>query len=238
MLSWLCDLELSLHPWPWPWIFKVKFWISRMGGLIDMEWKGWVDRMLDPLWYLELWPWPGVFHINFRLRCCPFPILWGWSKSDLKGLYPRNGRDDWHGTKGMWADRRSGPFSDFELWPWPWIFKVKFRESCVSGMRELIDMKRKECESKGCGPTMWPWAMTLTLYFQDQLLKQLYPMNETADWHGTKGIWTNRKWDPLCDFELWPHPWPWHWIFKVIFWKAVSQEWEGQITWNERDGSR
>ena len=22
-------------------------------------------------------------------------------------------------------------------------------------------------------------------------------------------LWVDRKADPLCDFELWPHPWPW-----------------------------
>ena len=37
------DFELWPHQWPWPLISKVKFWkccISRMGGPIDMEWKG------------------------------------------------------------------------------------------------------------------------------------------------------------------------------------------------------
>ena len=37
--------------------------------------------------------------------------------------------------------------------------------------------------------------------------------------------------DPLCDLELWP----WHKIFKVESEKAISQEWEDWLTWNERD---
>ena len=123
---------------------------------------------------------------------------------------------------------------------------------------------------------------TLTLDFQGQILEMLYLRNGRADWHRAKGMWVNRMLDPHCDFELWPHPWPWPLIFKVKFWKsrnsgmggpidmeqkgyesigcctyfvplsydlhlgfsrsnfenAVSQEWEGQWTWNERDVSR
>ena len=113
----------------------------------------------------------------------------------------------------------------------------------------------------------------------------LYLRNGMADWHGTKGMWVNRMLHPLCDFQLWRHPWPWPRIFKVKFWKshisgmgwlidmelkgresiecwthvvtsnvhlthdldlgfsrsnfenAVSQEWDGRLTWNERDVS-
>ena len=69
-------------------------------------------------------------------------------------------------------------------------------------------------------PTLWPWAMTLTLDFQGQILKILYLRNGRADWHGTKGIWVDRILDPHCDLELRPHPWPWPLIFKVKCWKS------------------
>ena len=62
--------------------------------------------------------------------------------------------------------------------------------------------------------------LTLTLDFQGQVLKMLYLRNGRADWHGTKGMWIDRMLDPHCDFELWPHPWPWPLIFKVKFWKS------------------
>ena len=62
--------------------------------------------------------------------------------------------------------------------------------------------------------------LTLTLDFQVQILKMLYLRNGRADWHGTKGMWVDRMLDPHCDFELWPHPWPWPLIFKVKFWKS------------------
>ena len=42
--------------------------------------------------------------------------------------------------------------------------------------------------------------VTLTLYFKGQMLKKPYHRNRTADWHGMKGMWINRKWDTLCDF--------------------------------------
>ena len=63
--------------------------------------------------------------------------------------------------------------------------------------------------------------LTLTMDFQAQILKMLYLRNGRADWHGTKGMWVDSMLDPHCDFELWPHPWPWPLIFKVKFWKSL-----------------
>ena len=77
--------------------------------------------------------------------------------------------------------------------------------------------------------------LTLTLDFQGQFFKMPYLRNGIADWHGTKGMWVDRMLHPLCDFQLWPHPWPWPWIFKVKFWKSrisgmgwpIDMEWKG-----------
>ena len=129
--------------------------------------------------------------------------------------------------------------------------------------------------------------VTLTLGFQGQILKMLYLRNGRADWHGNKGMRVDRMWDPHCDFEMWPHPWPWPLIFSrsnflksrnsgmgcpidmerkgcgstecwthvvtfnfdlthyldlefstSTFEIAVSQDWEGRSTSNERDMSR
>ena len=71
--------------------------------------------------------------------------------------------------------------------------------------------------------------LTLTLDFQGQILKMLYLRNERADWHGTKGMWVHRMLDPHCDFELWPHLWPWPLIFKVKFWKCCISRMGGSI---------
>ena len=53
--------------------------------------------------------------------------------------------------------------------------------------------------------------MTMTLDCQGQILKMLYLRNGRADWQGTKGMWVDRMLYPHCDFELWPHLWPWPW---------------------------
>ena len=37
-------------------------------------------------------------------------------------------------------------------------------------------------------------------------------------------MWVDRMLDPHCDFELWPHPWPWPLMFKVKFWKSRNSE--------------
>ena len=41
----------------------------------------------------------------------------------------------------------------------------------------------------------------------------------------------------LYDIAPWPHPWPWPWSFKARVWNAISQEWDGWLTWNEKDVS-
>ena len=53
------------------------------------------------------------------------------------------------GTKGKRVDRVLYLHCDLELWPWPWIFKVKFWK-CFSGMGEPIDMEPKGCKWIGC----------------------------------------------------------------------------------------
>ena len=80
---------------------------------------------------------------------------------------------------------------------------------------------------------MWPWAMTLTLCFQVQILKKPYSKNGRTDWLRMKGMWVYRKSDSICDFEFWPHPLLW--ILKVKFWKSsisrmgglINMEWKG-----------
>ena len=82
--------------------------------------------------------------------------------------------------------------------------------------------------------------LTLTLDFQGQLLKMLYLRNGRADWLGTKGMWVDGMLDSHCDFELWPHPWPWPpgldlGFSRSIFEIAVSQERGG---WGDQQGTK
>ena len=146
----------------------------------------------------------------------------------LKMLYLKNGRANWHGTKGMWVDRMLDPHCDFVLWPhqWPWplIFKVKFWKCCISRMGGPIDMERKGCKSIGCYTHIVTLNCELTsdldLWFPRSNFENAVSKEWGVDWHGTKRMWFDRMLDPHCDFELWPHPWPWPLIFKVKFWKS------------------
>ena len=65
-----------------------------------------------------------------------------------------NGPMEQQRPKGIWIDTMSDPLYDLDLWPnpWPWafIFKVKFSNSCISGLGGPIDMERKAYESKEC----------------------------------------------------------------------------------------
>ena len=65
--------------------------------------------------------------------------------------------------------------------------------------------------------------MTLTLDFQGEILKMLYLRNGMADWLGMKGMWVDRMFDPCCDFQRSPQPWPWSRIFKVKFLIAIDR---------------
>ena len=73
--------------------------------------------------------------------------------------------------------------------------------------------------------------MTLTLDFQGQILKKLYPWSGVANWHGLIGMWVDKKsdiptfvtfnFDLTCDLDL-------RFSRSNLKKKAVSQEWDGQ----------
>ena len=160
MLHPLCDFQCSPHPWPWPWIFKVKFWkshISGMGWLIDMELKGCES--------IECWTHVVTFNVHLAHD---FDL--GFSGSTLKMLSLRNVRADWHGKKAMSVNRMLHPLCDFQfwpqLWPWPWIFKVKFWKKSYlrNGMADWhgikgmwVDRMLDSCCDFQLSPHLWPW---------------------------------------------------------------------------------
>ena len=84
----------------------------------------------------------------------PMTLTLDFQGQTLKMLYLRNGRADWHGTKGMWVDRMLNTLCDFQLWPkpwpWPWIFKVSFKKSHIrNGMTDWRGMKGMWVDSSG-----------------------------------------------------------------------------------------
>ena len=162
-------------------------------------------------------------------------------------LYLRNGRVDWHGTKGMWVDRMLHPLCDSILtstmtstldFQGQILKKSYLRNGMadwhgIKGMwvNRMLDQLGHSIMLFQLFPHPWPWPWI----FKVKFLEKFYLMNEMADWHGTKGMWVDRMLDPCCDFQCSPLSWPWLWIFKVKFWKSrisgmgwpIDMEWKG-----------
>ena len=165
----------------------------------------------------------------------------------LKMLYLRNGRADWHGTKGMWVNRMLHPLCDFQLWlqPWPcpWIFTVKFWKSHISGIWWSIDMESKGCESIECCTHVMTFNFPLTHdlnlgFFKVKFWKCCisgmgWPID--MEWKECESIgcythFVTFNFDLNHEFDLL--------ISRSNFEKVLSQEWDGPLTWNQRDVSR
>ena len=130
---------------------------------------------------MVIWPWPWIFKVKFWKYCL------------------RNGRADWHGTKGMWVDRMLHPLCDFNFdlnHDLDLGFSRSNFESHISGMGWLIDMEWRGCESiKYCTHVVTfniPLTHDLDLGFPRSNFEMLYLRNGTADWHGMKGAWVDR----------------------------------------------
>ena len=71
----------------------------------------------------------------------------------------RNGRSDWHETKGKCISLILGVLCYLAFWshPWPWslIVQCQIRNSCISGMVGPINT----------GPTIWPWPLTTPMNY-------------------------------------------------------------------------
>ena len=154
---------------------------------------------------------------------------------------------DWHGTKGMWVDRMLHLLCDFQCpphpWPWPWIFKVKFWKCCISGMEWPIDMERKRCESIGCythfvtfqhSPHPWPWPWIFKVKFLKSHISGMgWPIYMELKGCKSIGCWTHAvTFNVHLTHDLYLG------FSRLKFEKVVSQEWDGRLTWNERDVSR
>ena len=80
---------------------------------------------------------------------------------------------------------------------------------------------------------MWPLgltlAMTLTLYFQGQILNWLYLSQKWSNCQETKSKHIDWTLGFKCDHWVWPWPWPWPWIFKVKYWIGYISAKNGPI---------
>ena len=105
---------------------------------------GWMDGQTDrcwptlcphPTWSVGTKMWyvtsgPSRFHIwthvvTFNVHLTHDLDL-GFSRLNFLIAVYRNARAHRHQTKGIWVDRVLYLLYDLQLWPWPWIFKVKF----------------------------------------------------------------------------------------------------------------
>ena len=153
-------------------------------------------------------------------------VLWNCQGQILKMLYLRNGR----AVKFLLYMERNGCeskgcYTNFVTFNFDLNHNLKFWKSRISGIRWPIDMEWKGCESI----EFWTHVVTFNIHLTHDLHlgcsrsnfeKKLYLRNGMADWHGTKGMWVDRILDPCRGFQHSPHPWPWHWVFKVKFWKC------------------
>ena len=76
-----------------------------------------------------------------------------------------------------------------QLWPWPWIFKVKFWKCCISGMGGHKKDVSREGVRITLGLQTLTSPMTLTLDLQGKILKLLYLRNGRVDSLGKRVVW-------------------------------------------------
>ena len=145
-----------------------------------------------------------------RLQILSHPSIPGVTLYFCTGSYA-----DCHETKSKHIDWTPGLECDQWVWPWPWpwpwIFKVKYGISYISTKSDPIATKRK------ANISIEPQASNVTNVF---------------DLYHNLDIWILKV---KRDLDLWPHTWPWTWIFK--FWNSCNSEWEGRLTLHKGGGS-
>ena len=125
---------------------------------------------------------------------------------------------DCHETKSKHSDWTLGLKCDHQVWlwpwPWPWIFKVKYRICYISAQNGQIASKQKA---------------NISIELQASNMTNGFELDHNLDLSILKVKY---------DLELWPHRWPWPWIFMVKFWNSCISEWEGWLTLHKGGGSR
>ena len=184
------------------------------------DWRGtkgmWVDRMLHPLCDFQLsphpWPWPWIFKVIY-----------------------------------IWVDRILHPLCDFQMFPSPLTLTLDFQGQILkksnlrNGMADWhgikgmwVDRMLDPCCDFQCPPQPWPWPWIFKVKFWKICISGMgWPID--IGWKGCEsiGCWTHVVTFnlPLThDLDLG--------FSRSNFENAVSPEWEGRLTWNERDVSR
>ena len=125
-------------------------------------------------------------------------------------LYLSQKWSDCHETKSKHIDWTLGLKCDHRVWhwpwPWPWIFQVKYRICYIS--------------SKD-GPIATKWKANILIEPKASNVTNGFDLCHNLD------LWILKI---KCDLDLWPHTWPWPWIFMVKFWNSCISESEGRCT--------
>ena len=178
-----------------------------MGGPIELERKGWVDRMLHSLCGCQLWPlpwpWPWIFKVIFwksRIPGMGWPIDMEQKGCESIGCYTYfvTFNFDFNRDLDLGFSR-----SDLKK-------KLYLRNGMADwhGMKGmLVDRMLDSCCDFQGSPHPWPWPWIFKVKFE--VVSQ--------EWDGwltwNKRGWVDRMLDSHCDFKLWPHSWPWPWIY-------------------------
>ena len=164
-----------------------------------------------------------TYRLNSRSQMCPSGLTLAMTLTlNLQGqiwnlLYLSQKWSNCHKTKSKHIDWTLGLKCNHRVWlwwwPWPWIFKVKYGISYISVKRGPIATKRKA---------------NISTKLQASNVTNGFELDHNLD------LWILKV---KCDLELWPHTWPWPWIFMVKFWNSCISEWEGRLTLHKGGGS-
>ena len=124
---------------------ELGFSTSNFENAVSQEWDGWLTWNERDVSRLQCWTHVVTFNVHPN-----HDLDLAFSRSNYSVAIDRNTRAHRHRMKTIWVDSLLYLLCGLQLWPWPWIFKVKIWKCCISGMGVLIDMERKGCESTGC----------------------------------------------------------------------------------------
>ena len=134
----------------------------------------------------------------------------------------------------MWIDRMLKQLCDLELWPRPWIFNVKFLKSHIPGMSGMINMEQGMWVDRKQHPLCnfefwshpWPWPWIWKVKFWKSCTSVMGGSIDMEQKGGPSTRCCSYNVTLSHDFDLG--------ISRSNCGIAVSQNWEGWLTWNER----
>ena len=131
-----CDHQVWPWPWPWPWIFKVKYGISYISVLADFG----LDLSLN----------------KSNPKSAKSGPIATKRKANVSIELQASNVTNWfdlHHNLDLWILKVK---CDLDLWPrtwtWPWIFMVKFWNSCISEWEGWFTLHKGLAVGHS-----WPW---------------------------------------------------------------------------------